>query len=165
MILKPLTCPHCGAVLNITADTKIVHCDFCDSDIMIEQNQNTPSFQKQNFPPSNLADMSALQIWKKKFRKWIIIQAVLNVGWVIVLLLEYYYFTHYFLLPLLVASGILLIMPPRLALKKPVEPDAKKNRKGWNIVKYYLLFAADTAVATALGIVIGAVLDVAYWLI
>jgi len=81
MNLQSLTCPHCGAVLNITTSTKVVHCDFCDSDIMIEQSHNQqqysqsmqnpnsqfvtrnemPMQQYQNFPPSQLFDQAAFQ--------------------------------------------------------------------------------------------------------
>ena len=172
MKLQSLVCPHCGAVLNITASTKVVHCEYCDADIMIEQSQN-PQFasrtgmpvQQQNFLPGQLFDNAAFQKWKRKFWKWILLQAVLNIAWVMVLLLEYYHFTSYFVLPLIAALGVFFIMPPLLAVKKPNEPDANKNRKGWNIFKYYLLFAADTAISLIIAIVIGAVFDLQYLLI
>lgn len=185
MNLQPLTCPHCGGVLNITTSTKVVHCEFCDSDIIIEQAHNqqqysrpvrnpNPQFvtrnempmqQYQNFPPGHLFDHAAFQKWKKKFWKWIIIQAVLNFVWVMVCCLEYYYFTNYFMLPLIVALGVFFIIPPMLAVKKPIEPDAKKNRKGWNIFKYYLLFVADTAISVIIAIVFAAVFDIQYLLL
>ena len=51
MTLQSLQCPHCGAILSITNSTKVAHCEFCDSDIMIEQPQN-----QQNIPLQQYAE-------------------------------------------------------------------------------------------------------------
>ena len=79
--LQDSVCPHCGAVLNFTASTKVVHCDFCDSDIIIEQNQiperNIPLQQMKNFPPGIPFDETAFRKWKKKYHTCHVILSVL----------------------------------------------------------------------------------------
>lgn len=46
-------------------------------------------------------------------------------------------------LPFLIALLLFIAAPIVLAFIKPDEPDYKKNRKGWNVFKYYLMFAGN----------------------
>ena len=36
MKLVGITCPHCGAKLEVTSNSKMVTCDYCNSDFMID---------------------------------------------------------------------------------------------------------------------------------
>ena len=36
MKLVGITCPHCGGKMEVTANSKMVTCDYCNSDFMID---------------------------------------------------------------------------------------------------------------------------------
>jgi DNA-directed RNA polymerase subunit RPC12/RpoP len=36
MRLVSITCPHCGAKLQTTSNAKILACDYCNNDVMID---------------------------------------------------------------------------------------------------------------------------------
>ena len=162
-VLQNSVCPHCGAVLNFTTSTKVVHCDFCDSDIILEQTQspqipeqNVPFRQGQNFPPAMPFDEPAFLKWKKKFRICHIILAVMTV--IFVLLVEVDSSSDAAIPPFLGGLLVFAVSPVILGITKPDEPDASRNRKGWNVFKYYLLSAVNIVVSFIAGALIAGIL-------
>ncbi len=175
MTLQSLQCPHCGAILSITNSTKVAHCEFCDSDIMIEQPQNQQNiplqqyaeqkippefvtrndmplqpYQKQNlnagqqspyYPPAGRTDEYAFQQWKTKFICCHIALYLSIFIWLILIFKDSHSMPALF--PFLIALCIFTVAPILLAATKPDEADSRKNHKGWNILKYYLLFAGN----------------------
>ncbi|MBR1555554.1 MAG: hypothetical protein IJ644_09225 [Oscillospiraceae bacterium] len=164
--LRDSVCPHCGASLNFTANTKIVHCDFCDSDIIIEQNQppriperNIPVQQGQNFPPSLPFDEPAFRKWKKKYHTCHIILSILTI--IFILMIEVDSHSDAALLPFTGGLFLSIISPIVLGGTKPDEPDVSRNRKGWNIFKYYLQFAGNIVISFVISIIIAVAFGIA----
>ncbi|GEM_PF-2716235 len=194
MQLQSLVCPHCGAMLNITNSTKVVHCEFCDADIMIEQSPNQqavppmygspeqnqaipPRFSVQNemppqqygnsnvniqpfqnYPPGMLFDDAAFRRWKKKFWRWHRILAVVTIAFVLMMMQDSH--SDPALIPFFAGIGIFMIAPPVLAGKKPSEPDASRNRTGWNVFKYYLMFAGNIIISFFVAGIIAMILGI-----
>ena len=90
-----LKCPNCNAQLHAEPDNKIIRCEYCDSEIIIDniiQRTSTPVNNYVN-PENQLSTedwirkvnyVSAenypeeMQKWKKKFHKKLIVQAILS---------------------------------------------------------------------------------------
>ncbi|MBE6875735.1 MAG: hypothetical protein E7496_03275 [Ruminococcus sp.] len=161
--LQDSVCPHCGAVLNFTASTKVVHCDFCDSDIIIEQNQiperNIPLQQMKNFPPGIPFDETAFRKWKKKYHTCHVILSVLII--IFILMIEADSHSDPALIPFTGILFLFMVAPVVLGGTKPDEPDASRNRKGWNIFKYYLQFAGNIIISFVISIIIAVAFGIA----
>ena len=179
MNLQALQCPHCGAVLNVTDSTRVAHCEFCGTDIMVEQsrNQNIPPQQymerelppefvtrndlppqpyqnqemnlRQNHPgyylPVGMADENALRWWKTKFKCCHIALFLSVFIWLIMVIKDSH--SNPALFPFLIGLCIFMAAPIILAATKPNESDFRKNHKGWNILKYYLLFSGNVVIS------------------
>ena len=137
-----LKCPNCNAQLHAVPDNKIIRCEYCDSEIIIDNNIQRTSPPVNNYiNPENpviTGNYSGtvnyvnignypeeMQKWKKKFHKKLIIQAVLTA--VFGLLME----TD--------AEGLGIIMfliatiqsfrfPIKLSHEKPLLPYVQKSR-------------------------------------
>ncbi|MDE6798032.1 MAG: hypothetical protein K2J36_08500 [Ruminococcus sp.] len=131
-----LKCPNCNAQLHAVPDNKIIRCEYCDSEIIIDNNIQRTAPPVNNYVSTGNYIGSVnyvntgnypedLQKWKKKFHKKLIIQAVLTA--VFGLLME----TD--------AEGLGIIMfliatiqsfrfPIKLSHEKPLLPYVQKSR-------------------------------------
>ncbi|MBR0484770.1 MAG: hypothetical protein IJJ69_08360 [Oscillospiraceae bacterium] len=150
-VLQNGVCPHCGAALKFTPNIKVIHCDFCDSDIMIEQNP-TPQMPERNFPPAIPFDEPAFRKWKKKYHICHGILSVLTI--IFILMIEADSHSDPALVPFMGILFLSMIAPIVLGSTKPDEPDASRNRKGWNTFKYYLQFAGNIIISFVVAIII-----------
>ncbi|MDE6672371.1 MAG: hypothetical protein K2K16_09245 [Ruminococcus sp.] len=84
-----LKCPNCNAQLHAVPDNKIIRCEYCDSEIIIDNNIQRTAPPVNNYVSTGNYIGSVnyvntenypeeMQKWKKKFHKKLIIQAVLT---------------------------------------------------------------------------------------
>ena len=137
-----LKCPNCNAQLHAVPDNKIIRCEYCDSEIIIDNNIQRTPIPVNNYisPKNNVITVNYsgttnyvnignypedLQKWKKNFHKKLIIQAVMTA--VFGLLME------------TGAEGLGMLMfifatfqsfrfPIKLAHEKPLLPYANNSR-------------------------------------
>lgn len=152
MKLQSLSCPHCGAVLNITNSTKVAHCEFCDADIILEQ---LPP--EKSAPPLQYND-AAMQKWKKKLLVWNI--ALFLSVFIFLLMIDQDSHSKTALIPFLMIIVILAFGPLTLSIQKPREPDISKNRPIWNGFKYFMLFIANIFISLVITVIISMILGI-----
>ncbi|MBD5159663.1 MAG: hypothetical protein HDT23_05400 [Ruminococcus sp.] len=148
-----LKCPNCNAQLHAETDTKIIKCEYCDSEIIIDNIIQRTSPPVNNYiNPENYVSTGnysgsvnyvntgnyteEMQKWKKKFHKKLIIQAVLTA--VFGLLME----TDaegLGILMFLIATVQSFRLPIKLSQEKPLLPYANNSRL-LDFIKMYPAF-------------------------
>ena len=143
-----LKCPNCNAQLHAVPDNKIIRCEYCDSEIIIDNNIQRTAPPVNNYVSTGNYIGSVnyvntgnypedLQKWKKKFHKKLIIQAVLTA--VFGLLME----TDaegLGMIMFLIATVQSFRLPIKLSHEKPLLPYVQKSRL-LDFLKMYPAFA------------------------
>ncbi|MDE6835039.1 MAG: hypothetical protein K2J39_12465 [Ruminococcus sp.] len=151
-----LKCPNCNAQLHAEPDDKIIKCEYCDSEIIIDNNiHRTPPLQPVNnyINPENTVITGNysgtahyvnignypedLKKWKKKFHKKLIIQAVLTAFFGLLMETDA---EGLGILMFLIATFQSFRLPIKLSHEKPLLPYVNNSRL-LDFLKMYPAFA------------------------
>lgn len=135
-------CPNCNAQLHAVPDRNILKCEYCDTEIIINNMQNF-SAQANGFynqTNNNITEnyMAEMNKWKKSFHVFLIIQAVLTA------LFELFLKSGaYDIVPLAFIASVIysFAMPFHVIGKKPLSPLPHENNKFLDFMKVYPAFA------------------------
>ncbi|MDE6678294.1 MAG: hypothetical protein K2K02_04565, partial [Ruminococcus sp.] len=117
-------CPNCNAQLHIIPNSNIVKCEYCDSEIIID---NLPNFSKSvneiSIKINKLANPydyeEKIKKWKKTFHQNLIIEAILTA--IFGILMESI-FVDIAMIKFVVAIFYSFVMSAILAQKRPLSP-------------------------------------------
>ena len=145
-----MKCPNCNAQIHISPNTNILKCEYCDTELIINNNipnspQQTNIFPQRtnNFPqqtnnfPQYTGSVEEMKKWEKERNKYLIIQAVIT------------FFLSIFMEINLTGIGVLLffiaiaysfVLPVHLINIKPISPTKQKNNKLIEFIKVYPAF-------------------------
>ncbi len=146
-----IKCPNCNAQLHTAPNVNILKCEYCDTEIIINNNiQNFPKqtneFSKQiNIFPQQMNEFSKqgnnpleeMEKWKKAFRKHLIIQTVLTAFFGIFMEAD---LSDIGVILFLASTVYSFVLPFYLLKDKPLSPSLNKNNNLTDI-KIYISFA------------------------
>lgn len=131
-----MKCPNCNAQIHISPNTNILKCEYCDTELIINNNiPNSP--QQTNSFPQQTGFVEKMKKWEKERNKHLIIQAVIT------------FFLSIFMEINLTGIGVLLffiaiaysfVLPVHLINIKPISPTKQKNNKLIEFIKVYPAF-------------------------
>ena len=136
-------CPNCNAQLHIIPNSNIVKCEYCDSEIIID---NLPNFSKSvneiSIKINKLANTydyeEKIKKWKKTFHQNLIIEAILTA--IFGILMESI-FVDIAMIIFVVAIFYSFVMSAILAQKRPLSPNKNKKNMFIDFIKIYPAFA------------------------
>lgn len=153
-MIEFLKCPNCNAQFHTVPDKKIIRCEYCDSEIIIDNNIQINSTPVNNYAnPENHVSTGnytgsvnyvnagnypeEMKKWKKLFHKKLIIQAVLTAVFGLFMETDA---VGIAIIMFLIATIQSFRLPMRLSNEKPLLPDTLKN-KFLDFIKLYPAFA------------------------
>ncbi|MDE5834319.1 MAG: hypothetical protein K2H26_02235 [Ruminococcus sp.] len=136
-------CPNCNAQLHILPNSNVVKCEYCDSEIIID---NIPYFSKSvneisikiNKLVNTYNYTEEIKKWKKTFHQNLIIQAILTA--IFGILMESI-FVDIAMIIFIVAIFYSFIMSAILAKKRPLSPNKNQKNMFIDFIKVYPAFA------------------------
>lgn len=136
-------CPNCNAQLHTAPNVNIVKCEYCDTELII--NNNIQNFSKQTniFPQQtnvfskHTSPAEEMKKWKKAFRKHLIIQAVLTAFFGIFMEAD---LSDIGVILFLASTVYSFVLPFYLLKDKPLSSSLNKNNNLTDI-KIYISFA------------------------
>ncbi|MDE5583381.1 MAG: hypothetical protein K2J08_06730 [Ruminococcus sp.] len=150
-----LRCPNCNAQIHVVSGRNILKCEYCDTEVIINNNIQNFSSQTNGFPQQingfpqqmnrflnqyvhtrNYAE--EMKKWKKSFHRRLIIQAMLTAFFAILMEED---FADIGAIVFLFAVVYSLVMTFYLIKNKPLSPLPQDNNKFLDFMKIYPLFA------------------------
>lgn len=136
-MIEVVKCPCCNAQIHISQNSNITKCEYCDTELII--NNNTQNFST---PVNNNANTGIyakkMKKWKKLFRKYLIIQAVLTAFFGVLMEADA---TGIGVIIFIIATFYSFVLPERLLKNKPLSSKPHKNNKFLDFMKIYPAFA------------------------
>ncbi|MCM1505531.1 MAG: hypothetical protein NC177_00125 [Ruminococcus flavefaciens] len=127
-------CPNCNAQIHAVPNTNVLKCDYCDTEIIIDNNIQNLSAQTNGIT-ENYEEKK--KKWDKSFFIHLIIQAVLSALFAI-----FIETSSVVALIMFLASAVYSFVLPFYLLKdKPLLSQSQNNRKFLEFIKIYPAFA------------------------
>ncbi|MDE5556529.1 MAG: hypothetical protein K2J32_02370 [Ruminococcus sp.] len=141
---ESLRCPNCNAQLHAVPDGSILKCEYCDTELIINNNiQNVSAPINYFSAPVNHYINTGIYVeemkkWQKSFHKKLIIQAVLTAFFGVLMAADA---PGIGIIIFLIATFYSFVMPKYLLKNKPFSPKPQKNNKFLDFMKIYPAFA------------------------
>lgn len=147
MILQAGVCPHCGAKLNIKPDMEVIHCEYCDSDIVIEK--NSESINREN-AVNNEEYRLNYKKWKKTVTKGCILYSVCVMTFIYNVMNDS---DPMAIIAFIAGIFLFMLMPVYFLKKKPVSPVYNEG-KVKTIIHLYLMLIGIFLASFTIGAII-----------
>ncbi|MDE6425885.1 MAG: hypothetical protein K2K89_07090 [Ruminococcus sp.] len=139
-----LRCPNCNAQIHSVADGKILKCEYCDTELITDNNtQNFPALINDFSAQVNHYINTGIYVeetkkWKKSFHQKLIIQSAMTAFFGVLMEADA---SGIGVITFLIATIYSFIQPSRLSKDKPLSPKPQKNNKFLDFMKIYPAFA------------------------
>ncbi len=136
-------CPSCNAQLHVVPNNNILKCEYCGTEIIIDNNVQNFSAQTNNFSSQMNNHVNKdnyeeeMKKWKKSFHIHLIIQAVLSVFFGIFMEMNMTIGVIMFI----ISTVYSLVLPFYLIKDKPQPQQSQNNNKFLDFIKVYPAFA------------------------
>lgn len=148
-----MDCPHCGARIKVKSSGDI-RCEYCDSDIFVENSDVSPQNIPQSPPLSTEINETALKKWNRKRKFFIAVHFFcVFMGWFVGMR---DISDGAMVLFLLAGFSTFLLFPVLIAFSKPLSEAEKVNfKKGKEVLRQYLVMLLAGIIAFMAGAILG----------